>query len=182
VARVLIRRLLGETTPQIEHKKKSRDAIFVMFFYFKILDPRFGFIKVRPIFEDLAFSTPPHRARLHLHTDEHTDEQREINMMHSVSQLIFHLALGLLLGALCGVGMTSSNGAARRLAGALSVGAGAVCALSAVALRLIDPSPLAAPLPVERLADVVMGGVATGVLVSALAMGLMGAKGGALRR
>lgn len=79
-----------------------------------------------------------------------------------------HLALGLLLGALCGVGMTSNKGAAQQLMGALSVIAGAVFIIAALAAQLTH----AANLPTERLADVVMGGVATSLLVSVLALNL----------
>ncbi len=79
-----------------------------------------------------------------------------------------HLALGLLLGGLCGVGMSNQKSAAQQLLRALSAIAALVFMSSSIAAKLLS----APALPVERLADVVMSGVAMSLLVSVLALNL----------
>jgi peptidoglycan/LPS O-acetylase OafA/YrhL len=79
-----------------------------------------------------------------------------------------HLALGLLLGGLCGVGMSSQRRPAQQLLRALSLTAAVVFMCTAMAAKLISAPALA----VERLADVVMSGVAMSLIVSALALSL----------
>ena len=88
--------------------------------------------------------------------------------------LASHLALGLLLGGLCGVGMSSHKRAAQQLLRALSLIAALVFMCTSVAAKLL----LTHELPVERLADVVMSGVAMSLLVSALALNLQRAPRG----
>ena len=75
--------------------------------------------------------------------------------------ILSHLSLGLLLGALCGLGMTTKHPHTTALMRSMSWVAGALFITTSAVSRLTADTAM----PVELLADLVMGGVALSLVL-----------------
>jgi len=80
--------------------------------------------------------------------------------------LISHISLGLLLGALCGLGMSPYYRGVNALMRSVAGLSGLVFMITALAAKLYSPAPHS----VELLADAVMGGVAASLLLTTLSI------------
>jgi hypothetical protein len=76
--------------------------------------------------------------------------------------LISHISLGLLLGALCGVGMSQKHHSTAKLMSRVATLTGGLFMLTALASKLLGEASYS----VELLADIVMAGVASALVLT----------------
>ena len=81
--------------------------------------------------------------------------------MTAMISMISHLSLGLLLGALCGYSMTTT----RPLTAAFMLNMSRVCGFIFILSTLGGRQLKGVSYPTERLADIVMGGVALSLIL-----------------